>query len=949
MQNINNRFNDINSKTDKAVLALQDGLKWMESNGDVTTKETKIKLLQENKRNLNRVIKASKRRPSVAIFGQSQVGKSFLVRSLARSPITSKLEVLNSISGERIDFLQKINPPGGRESTGIITRFSTSKPNNINKNYPYKVELLSQLDIASIIINGYLEDIQDYIEELDKEEILDKIASLKNENKSFKITDLTEDEIYDFNDYLTTNYKDDYRIKYCKSINFFNDLILLLPNIAYNRRWELLHYFWGKNEFLTSLFNQLSETLYKVGFSKVTYVNDSAIINGKKEPEYGNTTNILDVERVKEMFYTPALKELLVCNEKGEINSVAVSEFSALIKELHFEIPNEFEEKEERSFLKHTDILDFPGSKSRDKIPELVFNSNVESAKLSMFVRGKVSFLFYLYNRDIGISTLLYCMDNEPPLVSESPGILDKWIKRYIGNSPELRKSHQEKVLQLLQTEKINCDVDNISPLLIAMTKFNVELSGKGGAEVLNDPDSHNSKWYARFKENFSNYMSKPVQDKWTENWSGEGEAFKFIFPIRDPGFSGAFFQGYEPSNQLEEALRPEKIGIINDMETSFMNSSITSNFIFDKKELWQELLSPNKTGIDYLCKYLEPSSHPVNMLAQLHSIYQEAIGNILEILRSEYSSGNMDEDMREAKIKGAMAFTSILSLSNNFDSPLSHYLKQIQTTENEIWRLLYEFKFNLQNEDVEESIDYTKVKSFLFTLGIDLDGDKSKSDLKRELLDFYEVEESDLNEILKSQIGVTIGELLSTELKTKKTSEQFSDLVLQHWSNKLTSIQFKNDVKFTKENNDVFSTIFSEILKSDSKTNIKNEIVKIIDEELKDDITKEKFNLISSCITSILNRYVFSATWLFSSQKDRPIQRQNNKPIFSNTAILNNGSIITKETISKASKTYISEFSFGVKELFKENVKKKYGIDSSFDTRINAEMGTVISKIESL
>ncbi|MDX6746984.1 virulence factor SrfC family protein [Polaribacter sp. PL03] len=949
MQSINNRFKDINSKTEKVVSALQDGIKWIDENGDIATKETKIKLLQENKRNLNRVIQATNKRPSVAVFGQSQVGKSFLVRSLAKSPKTSKLEVLNSITQERIDFLQKINPPGGRESTGVITRFSTSKPNNVKKEYPYKVELLSQLDVASIIINGYLEDIQDYIDELDKEEILEKVASFKTENNNVNVSDLHEDEIYDFNDYLINNYKDNYRIKYCESIDFFNDLILLLPKIAHNRRWELLHFFWGKNEFLTSVFNKLSDTLNVVGFSNIAYVNDKAIINGEKNPLFGNTTNILDVERVKEMFHTATLEELSVCNEKGELNNVGVSEFSALIKELHFEIPNDFLEKEEKKFLLYTDILDFPGSKSRDRIPEVVFNSNKENAKLSMFVRGKVSYLFYLYNRDIGISTLLYCMDNEPPLVSESPGLLDKWIKRYIGTNPESRKEHQEKVLRLLKSENIECEVNNISPLLIAMTKFNVELNGKGGAEVLNDPDSHNSKWYARFKENFSNYMSKPVQDKWTENWSHKNEHFKFIFPIRDPGFSGAFFQGYEPVNQKEEMLRPEKVGIINDMETSFMNSKIANDFIFDKKTLWKELLTPNKTGIDYLCKYLEPSSHPINMLAQLHNIYEDTIQKTLNILESEYSSGNMDEDLRQAKIKGAMAFTSILSLNNNFDSPLSNYLKQIATTENEIWRLLYEFKFNVQKEEVEEKIDYNKVKAFLNPLGIDLDSNTPKTVIKQELLGFFEVGEEDLNEILKSQIGVTIDDLLSTKLKAKNTSEMFSDLVLNHWSNKLTSIRFKNDTKPKKGNNEVFNTIFSEILKSNSKKDIKREIILIIEEELKDGLTKEKFNLISSCITSILNRYVFSATWLFSNQEDKPIQRQNNLPIFSNESTLYDGNVITKQILNGASKKYISEFSLGVKELFKENVKKEYGIDSDFNTELNAELGGVINKIQSL
>jgi hypothetical protein len=616
---------------------------------------------------------------------------------------------------------------------------------------------------------------------------------------------------------------------------------------------------------------------------------------------------------------------------------------------LHFEIPNDFKESEEKSFLLYTDLLDFPGSKSRDKIPESVFNTNIEDAKLSMYVRGKVSYLFYLYNRDIGISTLLYCMDNEPPLVSESPGLLDKWIKRYIGNSPESRKEHQEKVLRLLKSENIKCDVNKISPLLIAMTKFNVELSGKGGAEVLNDPDSHNSKWHARFKENFSNYMSKPVEDKWTENWSNINDSFKFIFPIRDPGFSGAFFNGYEPFAQLEKELRSEKVEILNDMKTSFMSSKIVDDFIFEKNILWEELLTPNKTGINYLCKYLEPSSHPINMLAQLDNIYEDAIAKILDILQSEYSSGNMDEDLRNAKIKGAMAFTSILSLSNNFDSPLSYYLKQISTTENEIWRLLYEFKFNVQKESTDENIDYSKVKLFLANIGINLESKTSKSVVKQELLDFYEVGETDLNAILKSQIGVTIDELLSTKLKSKNNSELFSDLVLNHWAGKLTSITYKNNIKTTESNSEVFRTIFSEILKSSSKQNIKNEIVKIIDEELKDGITKEKFNLIASCITSILNRYVFSATWLFNEQESKPIHKQNNQPIFSNVSSLNDKSIITKESIGGNSKKYVLEFSLGVKELFKENVKKEYGIESDFNSEINAEIATIITTIQSL
>ena len=840
------KLNLLNTRTKQMIATLEKGINWISINGDTSSLDSKKRLLNDNKRKLNRVSSALQKRPSIAIFGQSQVGKSFLVRSLAKSPITSKLEIINSMTEERIDFLQKINPPGGRESTGIITRFSTSKPINIKSAYAYKVELLSQLDIAAIIINGYLEDIQEYIEELDKEEILDKVTALKAAYPTIDNTDLKEDKVYDFNDYIISNYKDDRRIDYCKAINFFNDLVLLLPRMSYDKRWELLHFLWGKNKFLTTIFNRLSETLYHLGFAQIAYVNEKAIINGKKDPQYANTTNILDVERVKQMFYTPALEQLSVCNSNGELKNVPVSEFSALIKELHFEIPNDFDSAKERTFLLQTDVLDFPGSKSREKVPETVYNSNKESEKLSLYVRGKVSYLFYLYNRDIGISTLLYCMDNEPPLVSESPGLLDKWIKRYVGNNPDARKKHQETVLRLLQSQNIKCEVGHISPLLVAMTKFNVELSGKGGAEVLNDPDSHNSKWYARFKENFSNYMSKPVEDKWTENWTSENDFFKFIFPIRDPGFSGAFFQGYEPKHQHEEKIRPEKEEIIKDMQKSFMNSKIINDFIFDKHILWDELLTPNKTGIDYLCKYLAPSSHPINMHTQLENIFTESVNNSLKILKSEYSSGNMDEDLKVAKIKGTKAAISIISLSNSSNNSLSQYLTQVVISENEIWRMLYEFKFNVQDDDKEESIDFSRIKSFLTTLGINMNNDLEI--VKQELIDYFGVEEKDLNEILKSQIGIDVSSLLSPNLKTKNVSELFADLVINYWSDKLTSLSFKNGAKFINENEEVVKTIFAEMLKSPVKESLKNQIVKVIENELSEGVKKEKFNLISSC-----------------------------------------------------------------------------------------------------
>lgn len=953
MNNFATKYNDLKNKTEQILNLTQKGADWLEVNGKKGAKFGKKIIINENQRTLKRVLAASSKRPSIAIFGQSQVGKSYLVRAISKSPLTNKLEILKSNSNERIDFIQEINPPGGRESTGIITRFSTSKAENTSKEFPYKVELLNQLDIALIIINGYLEDLRDYQIEIDKEELIDEVLNIK-ESINNKVSNISSDDVRDFNDFLIENYKDDYRIRECMNIDFFNDLVTILPYINYNNRWKLLQFLWGKNKFLTQLFNKLSETLNIVEFSKNVYVNSDAIINDSDlSMQFSGTTNIIDVERVKEMYKENQLPELLVKNENNKTNSVSRSVFCALIKELHFVVPKDFDDSREREFLNYTDILDFPGSKSRDRMPEAVFNSNLENDKLSLFIRGKVAYLFYLYNRDMAISTLLYCMDNEPPLVAESPSLLDKWIKQYVGDSFQNRSKHQDEVMKLLRLEGVRIDVNNISPLLVAMTKFNIELTGKGDADKLGDTNSHEAKWFARFQENFSNYMSKSVIDKWTENWTDNNEAFKFIFPNRDPNYSTSIFEGYE-LNGVEGNVREEKVLKLKDMEKSFLSSKHVDKFIFEKKTLWEEIVTPNKTGIDYLCKYLAPSSHPANMIAQLNSILNKAIHNVLEVLKDEHLSGNMDEDLKVANKKGAVAFMALMSLSKKGDKPLSNYFNSMVISELEIWRLLYVFKFNKTESEENNKIDLKELKSFLDDYGISMQEPLNVIQIKNELLEFFNVDETDLEEMLLDHIGYGLEDIIQSKSKNKSSSEKFADIVMSFWSDKLTSITSNSSLKTDKikeKNNDAMNTIFSEIVKNHSQNKIKNQIIEVIDNELKGGVSKEQFNFLASCISSILNRFVFSATWAFSVEENKPMKPKEKSPIFSNKSILLDEKIIDIKTLDNSMKNYLNDFSLGVKELYKENVKLKYENDfgNEFDAESNQKIGTILSEIRSI
>ena len=92
----------------------------------------------------------------IGLFGESQVGKSFLVSTIA-SDRGGRL--ITEIGGREYDFIEKINPSGGgKESTGLVTRFTTKKFSIINEDYPVRLQLLQENEIIKIIVNSFNND-----------------------------------------------------------------------------------------------------------------------------------------------------------------------------------------------------------------------------------------------------------------------------------------------------------------------------------------------------------------------------------------------------------------------------------------------------------------------------------------------------------------------------------------------------------------------------------------------------------------------------------------------------------------------------------------------------------------------------------------------------------------------------------------------------------------------
>ena len=113
-----------------------------------------ISELQKVRNQSRKLARAARRRMCVGVFGPSQAGKSYLVSILASRdgrPLQARF------ADKTYDFLREINPPGNRESTGLVTRFGLGL-SDVTPDFPVRVRLLTQTDIVKILGNSFLLD-----------------------------------------------------------------------------------------------------------------------------------------------------------------------------------------------------------------------------------------------------------------------------------------------------------------------------------------------------------------------------------------------------------------------------------------------------------------------------------------------------------------------------------------------------------------------------------------------------------------------------------------------------------------------------------------------------------------------------------------------------------------------------------------------------------------------
>ena len=156
--------------------------------------------------NLSRKLAASSsRRNSAGVFGPSQAGKSYLVSVLGRSkdkPLTA------DFAGAMKNFILEINPEGGKESTGLVTRFTIVRGTR-DAQHPVELRLLTETDLVKVIGNSFLSDFDEHSRKLDlpgDERIRSVIAQLEPQARQAP-EHLDEIVMFDIGEYFKSNFK----------------------------------------------------------------------------------------------------------------------------------------------------------------------------------------------------------------------------------------------------------------------------------------------------------------------------------------------------------------------------------------------------------------------------------------------------------------------------------------------------------------------------------------------------------------------------------------------------------------------------------------------------------------------------------------------------------------------------------------------------------------------
>ncbi|MGZ3796393.1 MAG: virulence factor SrfC family protein [Pseudobdellovibrionaceae bacterium] len=622
----------LTNRANQIACACKEALSWCAISSDEAIRSDKalIKELRTSVVSAERLALAAKSKMAVGVFGASQAGKSYLISALARSADGS----LMSCMGERKeDFITKINPEGGKESTGLVTRFIFGGPPEITpQGMPIQVGLLTEIDIVKILANSFVEDVIHPTDD-DPANHQEAIESLIDQTK---ITpgvsgNLQVEDIYDLESYCQQNLMKNPRVSALKRYGFWQAAIDMASSLSAEARVEFFSAIWEGLPTYTEIYRRLQKQLIRLNYAKKIYCEPSALFEVQGENWTRQKKSIIDVATLDNLCADVG-DNVKVTALNGNSIQIERAELTALVSELIIQLA-----EKPHPFFENTDLLDFPGARSRQPHPRDLLSSR--EVRSDNFLRGKVAYLFERYSAERELSAMLLCVGPSNQEVVGLGELIERWVEVTHGGTPDERK-------------KVPCS------LFFILTKFDTAFEQGAGKAV------DGTRWANRIEASLLKpFGAHSHKTKWVSDWNSQGK-FNNIFWLRNPNLRyDALFDFESPSSFVEKNIRQDKLEFISNLKKAFLDNQLVNDHFADPEQAWDSAWELNDGGITRIVKGLEPICRPEVKLKQVELQIDLLANRVISQLARYYISTDANE-LRSEKEKLATELVTALAIA---------------------------------------------------------------------------------------------------------------------------------------------------------------------------------------------------------------------------------------------------------------------------------------------
>ena len=752
----------VNSRCADLLRASSAAQDWINQDTDVikTGKDRLLMDLRREGRVLKKVSKALSKNMCAAVFGPSQAGKSYLLSALA----ADKNGFLTAdFGGDLHDFIREINPEGGKESTGLVTRF-TLKQINGPKGYPVHLSLLTETDLVKIIANSYYCDCE-HKDSPDEEAIRDRLFQLEKFKTSEKQS-LTLDAMEDLKEYISEEFGSALRVHALKNL-FWESACKLAPQLPLEQRIELYSLIWDEIPALTGLLATLLIELKKLNYSEEVFAALDALIPRDQ--------SIIDVALLMPSEDGKGASEVSLRTPDGKEVSVPRWIATALTAELTITMKDK-----PADFFEVTDLLDFPGYRSRFKftdIKQLLAANSGQKTSREMFLRGKVAYLFQRYCAERELTSMLLCIGPSNQEVNDLPAVITKWIGETHGKTPEERDRNFQ------------------DSLFMVLTKADMDFEEKSGSTDVS------SRWDNRLKASLINFFGSGG-NTWVNNWK-TGKVFNNIFLLRNPNFTWRAMMDFGPNNK-ETGIQAARRQYVEDMRNAFVNSKLVRRHFKQPEVAWEAMMRLNDGGITHIREALSPLCKPEIKEKQLAATMENSAVRILNSISPFYRSDNKEDEYK----KKLIWFAKILKRYKSKDSG---------KFKSRFWELIR--RIGLENEEI---LDLKEVAQNRYNEFI----------TQKEAADIEEQEKEDEEIDIESLLG-DFGEAPEEEAVTASESERdtnyfYAETIIDYWFDRLFAMAKKSENQhYFDLSADEFITLINELQTAVLRMDIKGQLEK--------------------------------------------------------------------------------------------------------------------------